>query len=62
MRFWGETGYGAARLLRINLTISAAAMTACAFAHPLTEVLRIGARALLAQAVKAEVTALSRNA
>ena len=32
------------------------------FADPLTEVLRNGARALLAQAVKAEVTALSRNA
>jgi hypothetical protein len=32
------------------------------FADPLTEVLRNGARALLAQAVEAEVTALSRNA
>jgi hypothetical protein len=32
------------------------------FAHPLTEALRNGVRALLAQAVKAEVTALSRNA
>jgi hypothetical protein len=32
------------------------------FAHPLTEALRNGARALLAQAVTAEVTASSRNA
>jgi hypothetical protein len=32
------------------------------FAYPLAEALRYGARALLAQPVKAEVTALSRDA